>query len=273
MKKEPVRDSDMRGTALILTGGGGKGAYQVGVWKAMREFHIDGRITAVSGASVGALNGILFAQGDYEAAERIWMAISEEKILTPGKKTLTEGLNALAEKGILSEASGLLKEGMFTREGLLQIIRKELNADRIARRQIPCYAACYNITDNVMDYFNLTGMNQQDMETILLATSALPGIFEPVRFGNSLYLDGGIRDNVPVRPLYNAGYRDFLVIHLRKGGYVDETDFPGANIVQIAPSQDQGDFMTGTLDFSSGGARQRMNQGYKDGKKFFSISV
>ncbi|MCI8516263.1 MAG: patatin-like phospholipase family protein [Hungatella sp.] len=262
----------MRGIALVFAGGGGKGAYQVGVWKAMREFDMDNRITAVSGASVGGLNGILFAQGDYEAAERIWLSMSDEKILTPGKKTLAQGLDELAERGLLSQAVSALKEGMFTRDGLLQIIRKELDVTRIARRQIPCYAACYNITDNVMDYFNLTGMNQRDVETILLATSALPGIFEPVRFGNCLYLDGGIRDNVPVRPLYNAGYRDFLVVHLSREGYVDEADFPGANIVQIVPSEDQGDFMTGTLDFSSEGARQRLGQGYEDGKKFFSIS-
>ena len=82
----------MKGTALILAGGGGKGAYEIGVWKSMIECGADQNISAVSGASVGGLNGALFAQGDYQAAERIWLAMSEEKILTPGKKTLLEGL-------------------------------------------------------------------------------------------------------------------------------------------------------------------------------------
>ena len=50
----------MEGTALILAGGGGKGAYEIGVWKAMRELGIDKKIWAVSGASVGGLNGALF---------------------------------------------------------------------------------------------------------------------------------------------------------------------------------------------------------------------
>ena len=262
----------MKGTALILAGGGGKGAYEIGVWKAMREQGKDRQITAVSGTSVGGLNGALFAQGDYEAAERIWLAISEEKILTPGRKNLLEGLSDLARNGIISEAADMLKEGAFTREGLIAIIRRELDVNRINDRQIPCYAACYNVTARLVDYINITGMRQNDMETILLATSALPGIFEPVKFGNSLYLDGGLGDNVPVRPLYNAGYRDFLIIHLGSRSLVDETDYPGAAIAQLIPSEDQGDFVTGTLDFSEEGARRRIRQGYEDGKKYFSIS-
>lgn len=259
----------MKGTALILAGGGGKGAYEIGVWKAMRELGVEGRIGAVAGASVGGLNGALFAQGDYEAAERIWMSMSPEKILTSDRGTLLEGLEELAKKGLLMEAADVLKEGIFTRDGLVEIIRRELDVEKIKARQMPCYAACYNTTANQVDYINMTGMRQNDMETILLATSALPGIFEPVKFGNSLYLDGGLKDNVPVKPLYNAGYRDFLVIHLSTRALIDESDFPGAAIAQIVPSEDQGDFMTGTLDFSKEGARRRIGQGYEDGKKFF----
>ncbi len=260
----------MKGTALILAGGGGKGAYEIGVWKAMREYGVEEAIAAVAGTSVGGLNGALFAQGDYEAAERIWLSMSQEKILTPGKKSLLMGLEELVENGLIAETADVLKEGMFTREGLIEIIRRELDVKKIQDRQMPCYAACYNTTANLVDYINMTGMKQNDMETILLATSALPGIFGPVKFGSCLYLDGGLKDNVPVKPLYNAGYRDFLVVHLNRQGLVDETDFPGAAIAQIIPSEDQGDFVTGTLDFSTEGARRRIFQGYEDGKRFFS---
>ena len=259
----------MEGTALILAGGGGKGAYEIGVWKAMRELGIDKKIRAVSGASVGVLNGALFVQGDYDRASRIWLTINAEKILDAGKFNFVEDLKAMAERWPDAEAGSLLKEGIFSRDGLVQIIREELDVKRVAENGIPCYLACYNVTSNLMDYINVTGMGQNDMETILLATSALPGIFGPVKFGKSLYLDGGLKDNVPVRPLYNAGYRDFLVVHLSSRSIVDEEEFPGAAIKQIVPSQDQGDFVTGTLDFSAEGARRRMEQGYEDAIKIF----
>ena len=72
---------------LVLAGGGGKGAYEIGVWKALRE---TGKIKigAVSGTSVGALNAVLFAVGDYESAEDIWMHIDMDKILSSKKITI-----------------------------------------------------------------------------------------------------------------------------------------------------------------------------------------
>ncbi len=254
----------MEGTALILAGGGGKGAYEIGVWRAMKELGIDKKIRAVSGASVGGLNGALFVQGDYDRARRIWLTMNAEKILDTSRFDFVEDLKAMAERWPDVEAESLLKDGIFSRDGLVQIIREELDVNRVACNGIPCYLACYNVTSNLMDYINVTGMKQNDMETILLATSALPGIFGPVRFGKSMYLDGGLKDNVPLRPLYNAGYRDFLVVHLSRRGMVDEEEFPGASMVQIVPSRDQGDFVTGTLDFSAEGARRRMEQGYED---------
>lgn len=256
----------MKGTALILAGGGGKGAYEIGVWKAMRELGMDKKIRAVSGASVGGLNGALFVQGDYDRARRIWLTMNAEKILDSGKTTLAEDLKAFVEQWPVIDVESMLKEGIFSRDGLIQIIRQELDVNKVAESGLPCYLACFNVTYNLMDYINVTGMTQNDMETILLATSALPGIFGPVKFGKSLYLDGGLKDNVPVRPLYNAGYRDFLVVHLSRRSIVDQEEFPGASMVQIIPSQDQGDFVTGTLDFSAEGAKRRMDQGYLDAK-------
>ena len=59
-----------RSYALALEGGGAKGAYQIGAWKALREAGV--KIDAVAGTSVGALNGALIVMGDLEKAEAIW---------------------------------------------------------------------------------------------------------------------------------------------------------------------------------------------------------
>ena len=64
---------------LVLAGGGGKGAYHIGVWKALKEFGIEQSIGAVAGTSVGALNAALFAQGDYKIAESVWKNIKPVK--------------------------------------------------------------------------------------------------------------------------------------------------------------------------------------------------
>ena len=55
---------------LVLEGGGAKGAYQIGAWKALKEAGV--KIKGVAGTSVGALNGALICMGDLEQAEKLW---------------------------------------------------------------------------------------------------------------------------------------------------------------------------------------------------------
>ena len=56
--------------AFVLSGGGSKGSYQIGVWKALRKMHI--KFDIVTGTSVGALNGALITQNTYHKAVKIW---------------------------------------------------------------------------------------------------------------------------------------------------------------------------------------------------------
>ena len=64
--------------AVVLAGGGSRGAYQVGVWQAMKELGMDYQI--VTGTSVGALNGAMLVQGDYEQARRMWLRLTAKDI-------------------------------------------------------------------------------------------------------------------------------------------------------------------------------------------------
>ena len=64
---------------LVLEGGGAKGAYQIGAWKALREAGI--LIKGVAGSSVGALNGALICMDDLDTAEYIWENISYSKVM------------------------------------------------------------------------------------------------------------------------------------------------------------------------------------------------
>ena len=74
-----IRDSLDREYGLVLEGGGAKGAYQIGAFKALREAGI--KIKGISGTSVGALNGALICMGDLEKAEKIWENITYSTIM------------------------------------------------------------------------------------------------------------------------------------------------------------------------------------------------
>jgi NTE family protein len=79
---------------------------------------------------------------------------------------------------------------------------------------------------------------------ILTATSAIPWS-TPVEMEGESFFDGGLGDNVPVRPLYERGYRNFIVVYLAQRDYVDKSAFPGAHFVEIVPSVSLGDFFSG----------------------------
>ena len=94
--------------AIALAGGGTKGAYQVGAWKAMRELGIPFDI--VTGTSIGSVTAALMVQDDFDRAWELWTHITEEQIMleradaTPHEK---RELAALAEpRSSSSRASG-----------------------------------------------------------------------------------------------------------------------------------------------------------------------
>ena len=68
----------MKKTALVLSGGGSRGAYQAGVWQALREMGIP--IHMVTGTSVGAINGAAIAQGAFSEARELWRSLETTKV-------------------------------------------------------------------------------------------------------------------------------------------------------------------------------------------------
>ena len=73
---------------LVLEGGGAKGAYQIGAWKALKEAGV--KIRGVSGTSVGALNGALICMDDLEKAENLWRNISYSQIMNVDDELLRQ---------------------------------------------------------------------------------------------------------------------------------------------------------------------------------------
>ena len=78
-------------TGLVLSGGGAKGAYHVGVVKALAEYRIE--VDIISGASIGALNGALLAtsssmQEGYERLNEIWQSLIQQSPIKPQVKNL-----------------------------------------------------------------------------------------------------------------------------------------------------------------------------------------
>ena len=75
---KPVIDLEKE-YGIVLEGGGAKGAYPIGAWKALRESGV--KIKGISGTSVGALNGALMCMGDLELAEKVWSNLTYSQVM------------------------------------------------------------------------------------------------------------------------------------------------------------------------------------------------
>lgn len=259
---------------LVLAGGGGKGAYHIGVWKALDTFGFSRNIAGVSGTSVGALNTLLYANGDLELAVYVWNHISQKDILHFDKKQAAQyfpmlliGTGALTMTyGMATMVVKALKNGVFSPTGVEELILRNVDLGHVSQSSLPLFAGCYAVNRRRMDYLRMDGSEPDKIKQIAMASSALPMIFPWQRMDGNTYLDGGIADNVPVKPLYDLGLRKFVVCHLsdeaKPGGF--DKKFPDASFVEIIPQEKQGGVIGGLLDFSSEGAARRIEQGYYD---------
>lgn len=245
---------------LVLAGGGGKGAYQIGAFKALREMGVDDYITAVSGVSVGALNLILFAYNDQKMAEDVWKNISPKQFLEVDPELID------------------FKEGLMSRDGLTEIMDNYIDMEIIRKNERRLYVTLTEVDaqgkaqNGLAKYFSLNYQGDKRIRDLLLASSALPIIYEPVEIDGKLYKDGGLKDNLPIAPLYAKGLRHFIVVGLSPNTKIDYDRFPDAEFVFIKPGQNIGGFWDGTLDFTPDGARVRMEIGYKDAMRALEFS-
>lgn len=108
---------------IVFCGGGAKGAYQIGVWKRLRELGVDKEIIGVSGASIGAMNSMLFAQGDYNAAEEVWRQTKQSDIKTWNQSAWQSTIQSLTSYGVGKAATGaLLRTGLELANPLFSLI-------------------------------------------------------------------------------------------------------------------------------------------------------
>lgn len=253
---------------LVLAGGGGKGAYQVGVMRALAELNIAEHIEAVAGTSVGALNAALFVNQNWSIAEQMWRTISPNKILSlKGDKLASRFANVLTPSQ-MQRATAYPKKlegfGFFSREGLLSMIAESIDLSVISAASMPFFVTCTAIERWEASYFQMNGLPQEKMAQILLATSAIPGVFSNVTIDGESFIDGGFVDNVPVKPLYDLGCDTIIAVLLDRAATVRKEDFPNARIVEIVPQRAQGNALTGTLNFDGIRAHIRMKEGYAD---------
>ena len=206
--------------AIALAGGGTKGAYQVGAWKAMRELGIPFDI--VTGTSIGSVTAALMVQGDFDRAWELWTHITEEQIMleradaTPHEK---RELAALAEHP----------------EQLIARVKDWADLNRRTADITPYRALVHQYLDEArffaspVDFGLMTArfpsfqpveVRKQDiapgyLPQWILASSACYPMFPMCEIDGQNYLDGAYSDNLPIGTAFRLGADRVIAIGLK----------------------------------------------------------
>ena len=261
--------------ALTLAGGGGKGAYEIGVWQALREIGLEKNLIAVSGSSSGALNAALISLNEFDKAKTIWSSIMPKQFLDINYDTIIGPLNTLVKR--------TLTAGLCSRDGLIEIIDKYLNLEQLAGARIPAYVSISRYSSDCIDclsekpqveYISLSEVSPDDARQFLLASSAMPYIYPPEIIHGNVYRDGGLADNVPIYPMTSVGADNLIVVKLEPDDKVDTSLYSKfKEVVEIIPSREIGDLFDGTLEFTSRNVMFRMLLGYYDTLRIFGLRM
>lgn len=204
-------------TALVLGGGGSRGSYEMGVWKALRELGID--IQVVTGTSIGAINGALVAQGDYEKALSLWNQIETANVMdVPVREE--DPLKKKVWQTYQTFVVNFVKSGGTDTNPLKQTLSAYIDEDRVRRSKIE-----YGLVTIRMDANAPCELFQEDIPNgklidYMIASASIYPAFKPYRIDDVRYLDGAYYDNLPVKMALEKGADHIVAVDLEAFGVV-----------------------------------------------------
>lgn len=294
VKELQVRDQNKdHRCGIVFSGGGAKGAYQIGAWKYLHEQELDRKINGVAGASVGALNSLLFAQGDFDKALEVWMSIHTEDLTRVDPASIFRSLCDVLGKvsSPLVSAAGALADlskshktheewlGFFASQKRLQELidtfvepEKVLHSAKLVYSslcQIPSlqpYYVCWKLRDSF-----------DDIRDLVLTSAAMPLLYPARYFDKRLCIDGGVVDNLPVAKLADI-YDEVIVVHLSPEWDARECkqwnhsfgklQTSRARLYHVYPSTSQNmSGLSSVLEISPELTQWRIELGYQDAQK------
>ena len=247
---------------LVLDGGGARGAYQIGAWKALHEAGV--QIRGIAGTSVGALNGALICMGDVDEAEHIWKEMTFSKVMDVDDDWMERLFQKeVPMRELLKELMLRLRDGGIDVTPLKDLIHNVLDEDRIRSAGIDFSLLTFSLSDMKELDLTLDEIPEGLLADFLLASACLLGFKNEPLHGKT-YLDGGVINNVPLNSLVKRGYRDIITVRIYGPGREPRVRLDeGTQVYEIAPRVHLGSI----IEFQGKRSRQNLKIGYYDAKR------
>ena len=261
MELKPIIDLTVE-YGLVFDGGGARGAYQIGAWKALREAGV--KLNAVAGTSVGALNGALVCMGDEEKAEDIWSKMTFSNVMDVDDEWMERFFRKETTiREFLNEGWSRLKDGGIDITPLKKLIHEVIDEEKIRKSSIEFCLLTFSVSDFKELDLSVEDIPEGMLEEFLLASAYLIG-FKNERLHGKKYIDGGVINNVPLSSLVKRGYENIIEVRIYGPGREPRVKMPDTGVkYEIGPRVKLGSI----IEFSGKRSRQNMKIGYYDAKR------
>lgn len=246
----------MAKTAIVLAGGGSRGAYQIGVWRALIELGIDFHI--VTGTSVGALNGAMMVQGEYQRTRTVWENLSAKNVL---KVALEDEAEQIDDKAVWSAfLREVLEKGGADVTPLEEMVNFMVDEEKF--HQSPVDFALITVQYPSLKPLEIKKSDIADgmLTEYLLASAACFPAFKTREIDGCRYMDGGYHDNLPINLAIELGADTIIAVDLQSIGMTRRAKHPDKKITYIRCHWNLGSFLL----FDKALACRNMELGYLD---------
>ena len=182
-------------TALVLSGGGAKGAYEAGVAAVLVERGLPIRL--VAGSSAGALNAAMIADGRMDRLDALWRGLTRDRVYSLRARVFFAGLLPGWLTLLTLDRAGSL----FDPGPLRELIDASLDLERIRASPVRLLVVTTDLARRQQRLFD----NRTVTREALMAAAAVPGAFPPVNVDGALLVDGGLTGRAPVLEALAAG--------------------------------------------------------------------
>ena len=243
--------------ALVLSGGGSKGSYQIGVWKALKKLHI--KFDIVTGTSVGALNGAFITQQSYRKAIKLWKKINLKLLFGNEAINSTNDIDVIKMYG-----NNFLKNGGMNIKELENLIESKINYKKFLNSKINYGLVTFNLSNKKPIQITKKEIPKHLIGDYLMASASCYPAFQQKEIEGNKYIDGGIFDNLPINLAIDMGADEIIAVDLKAPG-INRKPKKKIPILKIKPNNKLSNF----LNFNEEGAKKNIKLGYNDTLKKF----
>ena len=243
--------------ALVLSGGGSKGSYQIGAWKALKKLHI--KFDIVTGTSVGALNGALILQKNYYKAIHLWKKMNLKILFGENVVDSKNDFQVMKMYG-----KEFIKNGGMEVKRLEDLIEKEINYKKFINSKINYGLVTFNLTTKKPIQITKKEIPKDLIGDYLMASASCYPAFKKKEIEGNKYIDGGFFDNLPINLAIKMGADEIIAIDLSAPGF-NKKPKKNVPIIKIKPNNK----LTNFLNFYEEGAKRNIKLGYNDTMKKF----